>query len=474
MFSQAHKFGGASLANVVRIKNAVDIISELPNNRMHVVVVSAALGVADQLNDIIHVDEMRELKLETLRNQQLRLMEELVSDTEYRQLSLSFLLDIAILRLQLRIFAGNEDALAALGEDWSARLLCAALRDRGLNAQVLDPTTFLKVDPEGRFIDERVSREDFLRQHNGAPIVVVPGGLAVDDQGRSFSLGHKGTDLSASLVASLLGVDELHIWTDIEGVRTGDPDYVKNSRLLPYLSYREARCFLDNSTGVLHKNTLDQVEKKGIPVIVRSSIKPDGGKTFIGTTSSGDAWLGLTSRGPYTLVNIPRRISLSSLKQTEFFKCGEIVCLSGSDKLHFLIPQRAGGKLLYQLINLLSGICEDLDITSHLRQITLVSGDGSLSGSEDVTLIRDCPFELSELEISNSHSRYLFIHDHLAPKAMSWLHDRLFKPESRFAVAVVGAGNVGRNLLQQIHDGIEKTNNDYGVLFQIKAVADSS
>ncbi|HYX37285.1 MAG TPA: hypothetical protein VE954_29625 [Oligoflexus sp.] len=473
MLGQVHKFGGLSLATATRIQKVVDIISRIPKHGTHTIVVSAALGVTDQLKDIIAVDEARTHKLDALRSQQLRLIDELVSELECKQLAFLFLQDFALLRLQLQIGIESEAELVTLGEYWSARLLCSVLNDRGINARVVDPKYFLKIDQQGHFVDEAQSKKYFMNQVQSPFYAIVPGCLAVSTEGSSFTLGRNGSDFSAGLIASLLDAGELHIWTDIEGIRSGDPDFVRNSRLLPYLSYGEAQSFIDNSNGVLHQKTLEPVEKKKISVFIRSALWPDGGKTLISERSSGEGRLGLTGRGPYTSVSIPRQTSIEYIENSELFKSSEIVCLYGPEKLHFLVPRQSGGKLLSQLINALSNLSEEVDVSSHLCQIALIGCEPALTRDSHMQIVHECPFELTTLDNNSGQPLLFFVHEYLARKAMAWLHDRLFKPQRKFAVALVGAGNVGCTLLQQIHEGLEKTYRQYGVIFQVKAIANS-
>jgi len=47
------------------------------------------------------------------------------------------------------------------------------------------------------------------------------------------------------------------------------------------------------------------------------------------------------------------------------------------------------------------------------------------------------------------------------------------RDQRKFAIAIVGAGNVGTTLLRQIEEGLKKANHDHGVHFQVKAIANS-
>lgn len=59
-------------------------------------------------------------------------------------------------------------------------------------------------------------------------------------------LGRNGSDYSGAIFAALFEADELHIWTDVDGVLSADPRLVPEAVPLPALSYREA-CELPTS-----------------------------------------------------------------------------------------------------------------------------------------------------------------------------------------------------------------------------------
>ena len=80
---------------------------------------------------------------------------------------------------------------------------------------------------------------------------VITGFIGATPDGETTTLGRGGSDLSAGVIASCLGSDELWIWTDVDGVMTADPRVVPSARTIEAMEYREGPgAFLFRSQGV--------------------------------------------------------------------------------------------------------------------------------------------------------------------------------------------------------------------------------
>ena len=71
-------------------------------------------------------------------------------------------------------------------------------------------------------------------------IPVLGGFVGATREGVTTTLGRGGSDYSASIVGSCLGVREIQIWTDVDGMLTSDPRIVKDPHLVPHISFAEA------------------------------------------------------------------------------------------------------------------------------------------------------------------------------------------------------------------------------------------
>lgn len=69
---------------------------------------------------------------------------------------------------------------------------------------------------------------------------MVEGFIGSTLEGETTTLGRGGSDYTATTIAALLKASNVHIITDVPGIMTADPKYVKNARIIPKMNYREA------------------------------------------------------------------------------------------------------------------------------------------------------------------------------------------------------------------------------------------
>src|SRR6202042_3513940 len=105
------------------------------------------------------------------------------------------------------------------------------------------------------------------------PVVTVFKGPPTD--GRPPALGRGGSDFSASILAAALDATELWIWTDVDGIMTGDPRLVPDARVLEAVTYNEAAELAYNGAKVLHPRTLAPLVERQIPVWSKNSFAPE-------------------------------------------------------------------------------------------------------------------------------------------------------------------------------------------------------
>ncbi|MFJ9848652.1 aspartate kinase [Streptomyces sp. NPDC101150] len=177
--------------------------------------------------------------------------------------------------------------LLTTGETVSVALLAAALDAEGVRACPLPAAgTGLLAEGPG-------DRARLISADPGAPaaaladcpVVVVPGGQAVDAAGRAVMLGRNSSDLSAVAVAAALGADTCELFSDVPGVCTADPYLVPEARTLSRISYEGLRRMSRNGAKVVHEGAVDWAERGGVRLLCRPfpwCEGPDGG-TAVGT-----------------------------------------------------------------------------------------------------------------------------------------------------------------------------------------------
>ncbi|MEU1621714.1 aspartate kinase [Streptomyces sp. NPDC005722] len=173
-----------------------------------------------------------------------------------------------------------EDATAAgmlcTGDLLSAHLLASALHRAGRSATVLAGHQVGLVT-NSSFLWARVVSTDpgplrrALERHE---VVVVPGGQAVDGQGRPTWLGKNSSDLSALAVARAVESHVCEIHSDVDGIYTSDPHLVTGARLLPQVSYNMAALMSLYGAKVLHRRAVQLALRHRIEIVLRYNRAP--------------------------------------------------------------------------------------------------------------------------------------------------------------------------------------------------------
>lgn len=301
-----HKFGGTSVGHARRFASVADIVVQQAKKEMGtsrsgtVVVVSAMSGVTDQLiagaraaaegKDTIY----REIKAGLL-SRHLEVAESLLSHgtgrlevcglVEDRMHDLErFYRSIAMLG---EVTARGCDAVASFGEQLSAHILAAVLRERGVRAQAVSATDLIVTDDHFGAAAPCMTHTRQRLQAQVLPLVergvipVITGYIGATEKGITTTLGRGGSDFAAALIGAGLDADEVWIWSDVDGILTADPNIVPQARTLTELSYAEAADLAYYGADVLHPKTIRPVAKNGIPLRIVNSFKPSHPGTLI-------------------------------------------------------------------------------------------------------------------------------------------------------------------------------------------------
>ncbi len=120
-------------------------------------------------------------------------------------------------------------------------------------------------------------------------IPVVTGFNAATVDGRPTTLGRGGSDFSAAILAAAMDAEELWIWTDVDGIMTGDPRLIPDARVLDEITYSEAAELAYAGAKVLHPRTLAPLIERQIPVWSKNSFAPEKPGTRIVAQLGGGA-----------------------------------------------------------------------------------------------------------------------------------------------------------------------------------------
>ncbi len=300
------KFGGTSVGDAPRLRELVAITrSALEHTDQLVLVCSAMSGVTDLLigaaraassGDPAGADEMRR----RVWAQQRRVASEVLRDEWERESLTDEWADLLKIldRLLRSVAVVGEltprvlDAVAALGERWSTRLIAALLRENRLAAQAIDATELIITDdhfgaarPLQDQTDEQI-RSRLMPPLRAGLIPVVTGYIGATADGVVTTLGRAGGDYSAALIGAALGAEEIRIWTDVDGILTADPKIVATAQTIHELDYGEALELAGFGGEVLHPAALGPVTARGIPLRIANSLHAAHPGTLVHTRSA--------------------------------------------------------------------------------------------------------------------------------------------------------------------------------------------
>ena len=134
---------------------------------------------------------------------------------------------------------------------------------------------------------------------------MITGFIARTPDGLQTTLGRNGSDFSASIFAALLQAAEVNIWTDVEGVMSGDPRRVPEAAVIREMSYNEAMELAYFGAKVIHPQTMTPAVEHSIPIRIRSTFSPAGEGTWItAAPRSTELVKGVSSIEGIALINL--------------------------------------------------------------------------------------------------------------------------------------------------------------------------
>lgn len=185
------------------------------------------------------------------------------------------------------------DLFSGLGERLNARLIAAALRGAGVDAEAIDATGLIVTDerygaasPLMEPTRER-SRERLLPLLGRGAVPVVTGFIGATRAGVPTTLGRGGSDYSCAVLGAALDADQVWFWKEVDGVLTANPRVVPEARTMPRLSYSEMGEMAYYGANVLHPKTVQPLVQRRIPISIRNTFNPAHPGTLI-TGDPGD------------------------------------------------------------------------------------------------------------------------------------------------------------------------------------------
>jgi len=285
------KFGGSSVQNAEAMERVADLIRRRMRRRP-VVVVSAFAGVTDRLLALGRVaasgqGEEALAQVRSLQKHHHDMARNLLGEDRlygcclklqphFQELEQFVAGLVAIRELSPR----STDYLVAFGELLSSHIITAALQARGLPACWVDSRECIITDEQfTQAVPDYAETYQRIRARVRPLLIegqlpVMAGFIAATREGAVSTLGRRGSDLSAALIAAGVNAARIEIWSTVEGIMSADPAICPQARCLRRVSFREAAEMAYFGAKVLHPATLIPAMEKNIPVYVLNSRNP--------------------------------------------------------------------------------------------------------------------------------------------------------------------------------------------------------
>lgn len=279
------KFGGTSVGSAARMREVADIVV---TQGARLTVLSAMSGTTDALvaitGDNLEPIGALEVKYRTC-------IDELLGDKTAALAALEE--SFAVIRN-----SKNPYKIIAQGELLTTKIVVQHLIERGLKAQWLYAPDYISLDASGQVHTKTPPAEPGV-------FTITQGFICADERNNLINLGRGGSDYSAALFGAALGASEVQIWTDIDGMHTGDPRFVEGTHPIAAMTFDEAAELAYFGAKILHPSTILPCRKEGISVLLKNTMDPTAAGTCI--TNQGDPsvrFLAAAGKDKITLVRI--------------------------------------------------------------------------------------------------------------------------------------------------------------------------
>lgn len=285
------KFGGASVKDVVSVKNVCKIIQQFREEDL-VVVISAMGKTTNKLETIIDAflnnKENKTTLISDLLNEHKKVIENLFESNHSVLLKVMALFEECKNNLneyKTSTYNFIYDQVICTGELASTLIVNAYLNEIGVSASWLDAKSVIKTNNTYREAvvnwektTERI--QTLFKDKKG--VTITQGFIGSDDNNFTTTLGREGSDYSAAIFAYALHASSVHIWKDVEGILSADPKIYTEATFIPAITYNDAIEMTYYGAKVIHPKTIKPLQNKNIPLVVR----PFGNVAASGTVIS--------------------------------------------------------------------------------------------------------------------------------------------------------------------------------------------
>ena len=285
-----YKFGGASIKGSDGVKNLLSILN-IKKIEKTLLVVSAMGKTTNNLEQVVdnyfNNKNNLDFSLKVVYDYHYQILENLFENTNhniFRKIKLIFrnikeFLD----KNKSPNFSFVYDQVVSNGELISSKIICEFLNNNGVSINWIDAREIIKTDSKfrGANVNWKETKIKISKNIDINQLNITQGFIGSDNNNFTSTLGREGSDYSAAIIAFCLNAKSLTIWKDVPGVLNCDPKVFKNPVLLENISYSEAIELAFYGASVIHPKTLQPLQKKEIPLLVKSFYDPNSNGTKI-------------------------------------------------------------------------------------------------------------------------------------------------------------------------------------------------
>jgi aspartate kinase len=307
------KFGGTSVGKPDRMHSVAKLISSTPD--IKVVVLSAVSGTTNALVDISNKLTKKDTKaaeeaIENLFGPYKAFVEELYTTTEGKTKGHAIVKtyhDLIKSHVGQANFGDKETRLfLAQGEIISTNLFQEYLVEQGYSSALIPALEFMKTDADNEpmldYIETKLNEQ--LTKFPNKSLYITQGYVCLNSDNEVDNLKRGGSDYTATLVGAALRMDEIQIWTDIDGMHNNDPRIVKRTFPIPEISFDEAAELAYFGAKILHPTCIRPAQVRKVPVRLLNTMQPEQKGTVINNKSSDRAITAIAAKDGITAINI--------------------------------------------------------------------------------------------------------------------------------------------------------------------------
>lgn len=276
------KFGGASVKDAEGIRNLLKVLEETGNGNKLIVI--SAMGKMTNALEVVVNDYLENVdftgSLQVVKKFHSTIINDLFK-TENSQIQNK----VDALFTELENFLKHNkskkydfvyDQIVCYGELISTSIVSAYLELQNISNNWLDAREFIKTDSVYRDakVDWERTQTRIIQKIKPNKLNITQGFIAADTNNFTTTLGREGSDYSAAIFAYCLNAESVTIWKDVPGVLNADPRVFQSTQLLHQISYEEAIELAFYGASVIHPKTLQPLQRKEIPLFVKSFLNP--------------------------------------------------------------------------------------------------------------------------------------------------------------------------------------------------------